>query len=346
MTPFVSGLELNRAFYHEVVGPIVGSVPHAACLLGPGSDVMGFDTEMSMDHDWGPRGQILVAEGDREFVLTKLNAELPSHFREHPVFFSVNEDGTTHMDEAGSRHRVEVASLAGFLSRVLGVPVAREWTVADWLSVSQQRLLEATADNVFHDDIGLRSLQDRFRYFPDDVWLYVLASLWQRVGQEEHLAGRCGYVGDELGAQILAARLVRDAMRICFLLERKYIPYPKWFGSAFRRLSCGLAIAPLCEKVLVSIDWRSRDEALAQLFTTVARLQNSAGPCETLSGEAGPFFGRPFSVVHLHSPFATALRERIQDPELRKRPLTGSIDTISDNTDVLCATSDSPEREF
>jgi len=52
---FVSGQELSRRFYREVVEPLVRPWPHAAALLGWGSDVLGYDTERSVDHGWGPR---------------------------------------------------------------------------------------------------------------------------------------------------------------------------------------------------------------------------------------------------------------------------------------------------
>jgi hypothetical protein len=35
--------------------------------------------------------------------------------------------------------------------------------------------------------------------------------------------GRAGYVGDELGAALIGSRLVRDMMRLCFLMERQYL---------------------------------------------------------------------------------------------------------------------------
>ena len=55
-----------------------------------------------------------------------------------------------------------------------------------------------TGGDVFHDESGLADLRERFAYFPKDVWLYLLASGWMRISQEEHLMGRAGYRGDEI----------------------------------------------------------------------------------------------------------------------------------------------------
>ena len=70
-----------------------------------------------------------------------------------------------------------------------------------------------------------------------------------RLNQEEHLMGRAGMVGDEIGSAVIGARLVRDLMHLCFLMERKYAPYPKWFGTAFARLACEAELCPvLCSR--------------------------------------------------------------------------------------------------
>jgi hypothetical protein len=63
--PNHSGLELCRLFYAEAVRPLLGDLPHAAARIGGGSDVLGFDTERSTDHDWGPRLELFLAGGYR-----------------------------------------------------------------------------------------------------------------------------------------------------------------------------------------------------------------------------------------------------------------------------------------
>ena len=64
MADSVPGLELAGAYYRDAVRPLLGGVPHSAALLGWGSEVLGFDTERSTDHGWGPRLQVFVAPDD------------------------------------------------------------------------------------------------------------------------------------------------------------------------------------------------------------------------------------------------------------------------------------------
>lgn len=54
--PSVAGLELSRRLYVEAVEPILTEhlprLGYAVALVGSGSEVLGFDTERSTDHDW------------------------------------------------------------------------------------------------------------------------------------------------------------------------------------------------------------------------------------------------------------------------------------------------------
>jgi hypothetical protein len=81
---FVPGQELARAFYEEVVAVALGDIRHSAALLGTGSDVLGFDTERSTDHGWGPRMHVFAERGDVERVRDAVDAALPDAFRGWP----------------------------------------------------------------------------------------------------------------------------------------------------------------------------------------------------------------------------------------------------------------------
>ena len=65
---FTPGLELAGDFYREAIRPILDAelpgLAHSAALLGYGSDVLGFDSARSSDHNWGPRGYVFLAEAE------------------------------------------------------------------------------------------------------------------------------------------------------------------------------------------------------------------------------------------------------------------------------------------
>lgn len=70
MPDFVPGLALAGQFYREAVRPILDEafpgLPHAAGLIGFGSEVLGFDTPVSADHHWGPRVLLFLGDEDRD----------------------------------------------------------------------------------------------------------------------------------------------------------------------------------------------------------------------------------------------------------------------------------------
>ena len=192
-----------------MVRPLLGQefpgLRYAAALLGPGSEVLGFDTERSTDHDWGPRLQVFLGADDPERhagpVTDMLAERLPAVFRGYPVAFEV-----TRKPGGGARHRVEVTALGGWLVRRLGFDPRAGVTPQDWLATPYQRLAEITAGAVFHDEPGeLSRVRARLTWYPPDIWRYVLSCQWRRISQEEAFPGRCAEAGDELGSAVAAA---------------------------------------------------------------------------------------------------------------------------------------------
>ncbi|MBP2327033.1 hypothetical protein JOF56_007418 [Kibdelosporangium banguiense] len=343
---FIPGMELSRRFYYEAVLPVVqahlGDMPHTAARIGTGSEVLGFDTARSADHEWGPRLQLFLHPHDARQhahnLVAVLSDELPKSFLGYPTnFVATGNEHVRSMEFTTGPvfHRVDVTSLDVWFTGNVGFDPRSGITTLDWLATPVQTLAEVTAGAVFHDGLGeLAAARSRLAWYPDQVWRYVLACQWQRVSQEEAFVGRCGEVGDELGSAIVAARLVRDLMRLCLLMHRRYPPYSKWLGSAFARLACADTITPAFTAALAATTWHDRETHLATAYSTVARLHNQLGLTEPVDPSTRPYHDRPFQVLHAER-FSQALIATITDPGLRALPLTGAIDQFADNTDLL-----------
>ena len=227
-----------------------------------------------------------------------------------------------------------------YLSGTLGFDARRGVTLLDWLSTPSQLLLSVTAGAVYHDDPGeLSAARAAVSWYPHDVWLYLLAAQWARIGQEEAFVGRAAEVGDELGSRLLAGRLVRDVMRLCFLIERRYAPYGKWLGTAFEILACGPMLAPELRDILASTDGADRQRRLNLVYEDVARRFNALGVVDAVEPTVRGYHSRPYDVIGAGR-FVAALRAAIGDPDVRRLRLdAGSVDQFVDSTEVLSRAS-------
>ncbi|WP_329342934.1 DUF4037 domain-containing protein [Streptomyces sp. NBC_00663] len=348
---FLPGLELSRRFYVEAVRPLLDEaapgIAHSGARLGSGSEVLGFDTSRSADHEWGPRVQIFLHPRDVERsaarIRTVLAERLPKTFYGCPTHFASTGEpgiGVMQVTDGPVHHRVDVVAPAAWFTEQLGFDPGERVSLADWLAAPTQRLAEVTAGAVFHDGLGqLAPARARLAWYPRDLWLHVLACQWQRVSQEEAFVGRCGEVGDELGSAVVAARLVRDLMRLCLLMNRRYPPYSKWLGSAFAGIPEAPSLTPHLTATLAATDWHTREEHLARAYEAIAALHNRLGLTEPVDPATRPYHSRPFRVLHAER-FSAALRTRITDPAVRDLPSTGSVDQFVDSTEVLT----DPER--
>lgn len=345
-TPFMPGLDLSRIFFEETVQPILAqhfpALRYSAALLGPGSDVQGFDTAQSMDHDWGPRLLLFLREDEhatqRDPINEILRTQLPTQIRGFSTNLAQHESGTRWMQAVESgpiNHGVKIVPYATFFRDSLKRAPNEDFRVLDWLTVPGQILREVTGGAVFHDDLGLTQLREHLHYYPHDVWLYLIAAQWTRIGQEGPFAGRCAQTGDELGSRIIATRLVRDVMRLCFLLERQYIPYSKWLGTAFARLKIAAHLQPILLAALAADTWPKREEHLCAAYERVAQQHNVLAITPPGPTKVAPFFDRPFSVISTDD-FVTHTRAAITDKEvLALPPHIGATEQFVDSTDVL-----------
>ena len=156
-----TGLRLSEEFYRACVAPAIAAefprLPHAAGLMGRGSEVLGYDDSMSTDHTWFARvtvfvaGYVLLEQG--ESVQAQLTARIPDHFDGLPT-------------------EVKVTTVQHYFLAELGLDVSVVWDAYDWLSLPEQRLCAMTAGAVFHDDLDLEKVRRRLGYYPREGVLY------------------------------------------------------------------------------------------------------------------------------------------------------------------------------
>jgi len=332
---FIPGLELSRLFYEEMVEPLLRDLldgtSYSAGLIGYGSEVQGFDSARSTDHAWGPRIQVFLSSAEFRMRGDSLDAllaqRLPAEFRGYPVRFAFP-------DNTPKRHWVHVVDVDDCFESFLGAVPDDLMPVPLWLSMPTQVLRELTGGLVFHD--GLDVLERRRRalaWYPTDVWKYVLACQWMRLSQEEAFIGRCGEVGDELGSAVVAARQVRDLMRLCLLIDQVYPPYSKWLGTAFTTLPCSAELSPLLSAAMAATDWQERERWLSLAYEHVAGLQNDLGLTAEVDPHVRPYFTRPFQVLRAER-FAEALLSSISNDTLEQLPPVGAIDQYVDNAEL------------
>jgi len=343
---FVPGLELSERYYREVVRPLLDrhfpGLRYAAGLLGPGSEVLGFDTPRSADHEWGPRLLLFLPPGSpvaAPRIVEQLRHALPHSFLGYSTSFGPPDaEGTRVMlprDIGPVDHKVTVTTVERFLDDRLGIATVERLEPVDWLLFTEQALLEVTAGAVFHDGIGtLTRSRETLASYPHDVWLYRLSAQWMRISQQEPFVGRTGEVDDELGSRVVAADVVRDVMRLAFLLERRYAPYSKWLGSAFARLELAPKLTPHLQKALAANTWEAREAALGSAYEIVAERQNALALTPPQPATLSPFHDRPFQIIHGER-FAAALHGAIRDERVRRLPYLGGIDQFADATDLL-----------
>lgn len=347
MPEFIKGLELSGILYREAVAPILEKefpgLRHSAGLLNYGSDLLGFDSERSMDHGWGPRVMLFLRPEDigvnKDRIFRVMAEKLPVEIRGFPTHMGRHDDGTIFMqaiEKGPVNHQVSVTTVQEYAGGRLGLGWPIKLSTRDWLAIPQQRLAALQSGGVYFDGLGeLEPMRRTLAWYPHELWLHLMACQWDQIAQEEPFVGRCGHAGDELGSQIVAARLVKELMQLCFLMEKRYRPYSKWLGSAFARLNCAMEMKMHLEGVLACDGWKERETQLSLAYGQVAQMHNALGLTEALSTEVTPFYHRPYQVIK-GGRFADALRAGIKDTGIKGLPKgLGSIDQITDNVDIL-----------
>ena len=226
----MKGLELCKEFYNQFGAPMLKEkfseiLPLISVgLVGSGSECLGFDDDISCDHDFEPGFCIFLPDDDiigRDiaFALERAYSGLPKEFlgyKRNPL----NPVG-------GNRHGV--IRLSDFLMEKTGSPNGKLHD-KDWFFVPEQSLSEVTNGELFYDKSGVFSkIRQELSYFPQDVALKKLAGNLLIMGQ----SGQYNYPrmlkrGDTAAAQFSVIEFTKSAINAIFIINKSYVPYYKW----------------------------------------------------------------------------------------------------------------------
>lgn len=339
------GLDLARGLYEDVVGPLLG-MPHTACLIGEGSEVLGYDDAQSRDREWGPRLQLFVESDQVNEVQRLVSSSLPSMYQGLPtVWFSLSEDKPT--------HHVEVSEIGAWLSEKLPSIPADPMSAPDaatWLTLPQQHLLQLTAGAVFRDDLGdLSQLRERFAWYPVDIWRWLIASQWQLLSTVVPTLGRTVQIGDELGTRILTARCSRLILEMALLQARKYRPYPKWSSRAFAELEPTDRLSAALHGAMRADTLEGASDAILEALVLLAEGHNALDITAPVTPRIAPFevginnAVRPYETLNIGK-LIDATVASMEDPALRDLPRVGGIDQLTHADDPLINFTSWPEN--
>ncbi|MCR4805954.1 MAG: DUF4037 domain-containing protein [Clostridia bacterium] len=240
----MNGQELSKAYFEAYGKDMLAQFPElagkvAVGLAGAGSECLGFDDELSQDHDFEP-GFCLFAfvdeEGDgtekrlsrREaFALERAYAKLPREFEGF---------ARSRMNPVGGNRR-GLVDLSAFLKDAVGTPDG-QLSAQDWLRVPEQGLLEVTGGEIWADPGNIFTpVREALAFLPEDVRRKKLAGCLLLMAQ----AGQYNYPriiahGETGAAQMACFAFAENAIHASHLLERRYTPYYKWSFRSLRGL--------------------------------------------------------------------------------------------------------------
>jgi hypothetical protein len=233
----MNGIQISKAFWREQVKESLRSTfpeafdGFAVGLCGHGSECLGFDDELSRDHDWGPGMFVFLRPEDFNRIgpqVHKVLVSLPDTYEGYRV----------HKPRKLSRgSRAGVFTFEEWLRRKCGI-TSDFSNVLDWLVVEDFVMRRATNGEIWHDPSDVvtgRRIQ--LSYYPEDVWrkkLAVCCHMLQAHGP--YNTARALQRNDELTAGMSAHLFLKRAMQMCHLLNKEYAPYFKWvFRSVLRQ---------------------------------------------------------------------------------------------------------------
>jgi hypothetical protein len=283
--------ELSKLLFCEQLQPLINQrfpqIKFGAGSFGMCSENLGFDDEVSRDHEWGPRVTLYLSQDDFEKHANEIEKALKDSLPEtfHGFEMMWRQEGVDiHDTSKKALYNVYINTLPRRLGFCGGSLPLKD---VDWLNVSEQHLLEFTSGTIHRDDFGeLTKAREMLAFYPDDVLKFLLMCEWNALGSDWFPIGRIATRGDCLGLKVQTAKVAEHIMRIAFHVSRKYSTYKKWFGTLFSRLPIAIDLSPVLENMLNEDDWKKTEGHIGKASEILLDWQNKLNISQELKLKA------------------------------------------------------------
>jgi len=313
-TPEITGMELCRRYYEEYGKPMIAekfpayASRIAVGLVGKGSDCFGFDDMQSRDHDFGPRFVMWVTKE----VYDQIGESLQQAYDELPQSFM----GVDRLETFHGKDRAGVMVIEDFYRNTLGanlIGILLKNSQSDtdkmdketfesikcWLTIHEHSFAAAVNGEVFRDDEGIftKYRNKLLEYYPKPVWYRRIAqacALFSQNGQ--YNLPRMRKRKQMVAAQLAKVECMKQAMKLYYLLNRKYAPHDKWLFKGMPENAdmvisdMGMeneSVASLVEKISLlpvddahAVELTTLIESLAVIFANELERQGIVGTCD------------------------------------------------------------------
>ncbi|MCD7809797.1 MAG: DUF4037 domain-containing protein [Erysipelotrichaceae bacterium] len=216
---YIKGLQLCEQYYQQYGIKMLENfkeyLPYMAIgLCGEGSDCLGYDDELSHDHDFGPGFCIWLPRD----IYDEIYTDLQQAYDDLPKSFMGYQRNTTPQATC----RVGVQCIDDFFT----CPQNDD----DWLNIDEMTLLNCTNGKIFIDNYGLvTKIREDLSYYPKHIQIIKLAD-------NLHLMSQCGQYNyqrilkrnDKVALELCVSSFIDATISVVYILNKKYKPYYKW----------------------------------------------------------------------------------------------------------------------
>lgn len=271
--PVIKGAELCRRYFEVFGRPMLRRnfpeyLDKIACgLAGEGSECLGFDDELSADHDFGPSFVIWVDDETYEKIGTELQAAydlLPK------TYMGIQRLITPH-----GTGRTGVVRISDFLRKFTGCGRVPEG-LDEWLGTDDSLLACAVNGEIYMDYSGeFEDIRRRIRVSqPEAVRIKKLAQQLALAGQSgQYNYPRALQRGDNAAAFVALSDFMQSAARAAHILCKKYAPYSKWLFKSAGQLPRLGEIADMISDISKGNDVQKNIEKICLMLGDEVRYQ-------------------------------------------------------------------------